>query len=307
MEPAPGNLGTSSEDVTIKSRAPLTLPSHLPLLRATSDLQAASLLPLEKPERRAVPRAPKAQPGGQWERQGSSDAVGRAWCPGELRPGRPCKLQHGSGLPGESAPGVLARHTAATQGAWPGPLLSTTLGRDQSCPRGPLPGLLSSGDQPLPGWLSGRCPRGLSFFWAPLGLKVRKLPFSKELGASGKLKQEKEINVPCLASRGPGPCPWEEEPNYSAESFVQQSRAFFKATAFRLGGRIMQIQRSVFQLQGLLPTHRSGPGKVLVFPHRRACGWLHLLTAAGFIPGTARTSLHTCRGRETLSGAGAGL
>ena len=74
-------------------------------------------------------------------------------------------------------------------------------------PRGPLPGLLSSGDQPLPGWLSGRCPRGLSFFWAPLGLKVRKLPFSKELGASGELKQEKEINVPCLASRGPGPCP----------------------------------------------------------------------------------------------------
>ena len=97
MEPAPGNLGTSSEDVTIKSRAPLTLPSHLPLLRATSDLQAASLLPLEKPERRAVPRAPKAQPGGQWERQGSSDAVGRAWCPGELRPGRPCKLQQGLG------------------------------------------------------------------------------------------------------------------------------------------------------------------------------------------------------------------
>ena len=218
MEPAPGNLGTSSEDATIKSRAPLTLPSHLPLLRATSDLQAASLLPLEKP---------KAQPGGQWERQGSSDAVGRAWCPGELRPGRPCKLQHGSRLPGESAPGVLARHTAATQGAWPGTLLSTTLGRDQSCPRGPLPGLLSSGDQPLPGWLSGRCPRGLSFFWAPLGLKVRKLPFSKELGASGELKQEKEINVPCLASRGPGPCPREEAPDDSAESFVQQSRAFF--------------------------------------------------------------------------------
>lgn len=63
------------------------------------------------------------------------------------------------------------------------------------------------------------------------------------------------------------------------------SRAFFQATAFRLRGRIMQIQRSVFQLQGLLPAHRSGPGKVLVFPHRRACGWLHLLTAAGFIPG----------------------
>lgn len=64
MELAPGNLGTSSEGVTVKSRAPLTLPSHLFLLRAASDLQAASLLPLEKPEGRAMPRAPKGQPGG---------------------------------------------------------------------------------------------------------------------------------------------------------------------------------------------------------------------------------------------------
>lgn len=202
MELAPGNLGTSSEGVTVKSRAPLTLPSHLFLLRAASDLQAASLLPLEKPEGRAMPRAPKGQPGGPWERQGSSDAVGRAWCPGEPRPGRPCKLQHGSGLPGESAPGVLARHAAATQGARPRPLLSTTLGRDQSC------GVLSLGFSP-PGTSlrqvgsQADAPEGLSFFWTPLGLKVHKLPFSKELGASGKLKRGKEISVPCLASRGP--------------------------------------------------------------------------------------------------------
>lgn len=53
------------------------------------------------------------------------------------------------------------------------------------------------------------------------------LPFSKkELGASGKLKQEKEISVPRLASCGPGPRPREEEPDYSAKSFIQQSRAF---------------------------------------------------------------------------------
>lgn len=156
--------------MTVKSRAPLTLPSHLPLLRATSDLQAASLLPLEKPEGRVVPRAPKAQPGGQWEGQGSSDAVGRAWCPGEPQPGRPCKLQHGSGHPGESAPGVLARHTAAAQRARPGPLLSTTLGSDQSC------GVLSLGSSP-PGTSlcqvgsQADAPGGLSFFWHLLGLR----------------------------------------------------------------------------------------------------------------------------------------
>lgn len=108
MEPARGNLGASSEGVTVKSRAPLTLPSHLPLLRAASDLQAASLLPLEKPEGRAMPRA---SPGAS----GRGRAALMQWdVPGVL-------VSRGLAGPASCSMG-LGSQVSQQQGSWPGTL-----------------------------------------------------------------------------------------------------------------------------------------------------------------------------------------
>ena len=176
MEPAPGNLGTSSEDVTIKSRAPLTLPSHLPLLRATSDLQAASLLPLEKPERRAVPRAPRPSPGAS----GRGRAALMQWdVPGVL-------VSCGLAGPASCSMG-LGSQVSQHQGSWPGTLQPPReLGLGPCSPRPwgvtrAAPGVLSLGSSP-PGTSlcqvgsQADAPGGLAFSGHLLGLRFASSP-----------------------------------------------------------------------------------------------------------------------------------